>query len=115
MGEATCGLAPRDKKVRLDKDILVSTVSMDWHQEAAATECESKRYQSFSYRLNNAAESHHNDTLYYQTNTDQTNSLSGKTLTKFIMEDSTWSDHLQNKTGSQYEAASTKQKESKRE
>lgn len=83
---------------------------MDWHQEAVATECE---VWSFSYRLNNAAESHHNDTLYYQTNTDQTNSLSGKT--KFIMEDSTWSDHLQNKTGSQYEAASTKQKESKRE
>lgn len=31
------------------------------------------------------------------------------------MEDSAWSDHLQNKTGSQYEAVSTKQKESKRE
>lgn len=40
MGEATSGLAPRHKKVRLDKDILVCTVSMDWHQEAVATECE---------------------------------------------------------------------------
>lgn len=36
MEEAICGLAPRDKKVRLDKDILVATVSMDWHQEAVA-------------------------------------------------------------------------------
>ncbi len=39
----------KTQKVRLDKCILTAKVSMDWHQEAVATdrECESLKLQIF--------------------------------------------------------------------